>query len=58
MKIEGSGSESGSTSHRHGSAHPDPDPNQNVMDPQHWFLGNNAVSVNIIKARFCFKIFF
>jgi hypothetical protein len=36
MKIEGSGS--GSISHRHGSA--DPDPNQNVTDPQHWFVHN------------------
>jgi hypothetical protein len=38
-KIAGSGSESGSgsISQRHGSE--DPDPPQNVMDPQHWFLG-------------------
>jgi hypothetical protein len=35
MNLEGSGS--GSISQRHGSA--DPDPHQNVMDPEHWFLG-------------------
>ncbi len=35
-KITGSGS--GAISMRHGSADPDPDPDphQNVMDPQHW----------------------
>jgi hypothetical protein len=40
MKIAGSGSESGSICQMHESADPDPDPdlNQNVMDPQHWFL--------------------
>jgi hypothetical protein len=32
-KIAGSGS----ISQRHGSA--DPDPQQNVRDPEHWFLG-------------------
>jgi hypothetical protein len=36
MKIEGSGS--GSISQRHGSA--DPDPHQNVIDPQHCFVGH------------------
>jgi hypothetical protein len=42
MKIEGSGSASGSISQRHGYADPDPHPDrhQNVMDPQHCFLGN------------------
>ncbi len=34
-KIAGSGS--GSISQRHGSE--DPDPHQNVMDPEHWFVG-------------------
>jgi hypothetical protein len=40
MKIEGSGSgsASGSISQRHGSA--DPDPHQNVMDPEHCYLGH------------------
>jgi hypothetical protein len=37
-KIAGTGSESGSISQRHGSADPDPDPQQNVMDPQHWWI--------------------
>ncbi len=35
-KTAGSGS--GSISQKHGSA--DPDPYQNVMDPQHWYLGD------------------
>jgi hypothetical protein len=34
-KIAGSGS--GSISQRHGSE--EPDPHQNVMDPEHWFVG-------------------
>jgi hypothetical protein len=34
-KIAGSGS--GSISEKHGSE--DPDPHQNVMDPEHWFVG-------------------
>ncbi len=33
-KIAGSGS----ICQRHGYAYPDTDPNQNVMDPQHWFV--------------------
>ncbi len=40
-KIAGSGSRSGSISQRHGSEDPDPDPPQNVMDPQHWYVGKN-----------------
>ncbi len=43
-KIAGSGS----ISQKHGSE--DPDPPQNVMDPEHWFLGNNVASIDIKKA--------
>jgi hypothetical protein len=37
-KIAGSGS----ISQRHGSEKPDPDPPQNVMDPQHCFIGSES----------------
>jgi hypothetical protein len=38
-KIAGSGS----ISQRHGSE--DPDPHQNVMDPEHWFVGLTVCGV-------------
>ncbi len=47
MKIEGSGS----ISQRHGSADPDQDAHQNVMDPQHWFLGKYRL--NCLGNRVC-----
>jgi hypothetical protein len=39
-KIEGSGTRS--IKQRNGSADPDPDPHQNVMGPQHWYVGTTT----------------
>ncbi len=44
-KISGSGAGFGSTGHRHGSA--DLDPYQNVKDPQHLNVTQEAVGGNI-----------